>query len=78
VQPFKKGAFVFARETGLPVLPVTIKHSREVLPPDSLNLIPGPVEIIVHRPVYVPPGDAGRLEDTIEAVRTTIAGPLNG
>ncbi|WP_024334027.1 lysophospholipid acyltransferase family protein [Desulfotignum balticum] len=78
VQPFKKGAFVFARETGLPVLPVTIKHSREVLPPDSLNLIPGPVEIIVHRPVYVLPGDAGRLAATIEAVRTTIAGPLNG
>lgn len=76
VQPFKKGAFVFARETGLPVLPVTIKHSREVLPPDSLNLIPGPVEIIVHRPVYVLPGDAGRLADSIEAVRTTIAGPL--
>jgi 1-acyl-sn-glycerol-3-phosphate acyltransferase len=47
-----------------------------VLPPDSLNLIPGPVEIIVHRPVYVLPGDAGRLADTIEAVRTTIAGPL--
>jgi 1-acyl-sn-glycerol-3-phosphate acyltransferase len=78
VQPFKKGAFVFARETGLPVLPVTIKHSREVLPPDSLNLTPGPVKIIVHRPVYVLPGDAGRLADTIEAVRTTIAGPLTG
>jgi 1-acyl-sn-glycerol-3-phosphate acyltransferase len=32
----------------------------------------------VHRPVYVLPGDAGRLADTIEAVRTTIAGPLTG
>ena len=76
VQPFKKGAFVFARETGLPILPVTIKNSWQVLPPDSLNLIPGLVEIIVHRPVYVLPGDAGRLTDVIEAVRTTIAGPL--
>ncbi len=77
VQPFKKGAFVFARETGLPILPITIKHSRQVLPPDSLNLTPGPVEIIVHRPVYVLPKDAKRLSETIEAVRTTIAGPLS-
>lgn len=78
VQPFKKGAFVFARETGLPVLPVTVKHSRDVLPPDSLDLIPGAVEIIVHRPVYVLPGDAKRLTEVIEDVRATIAGPLTG
>lgn len=77
VQPFKKGAFVFARETGLPVLPVTVKHSREVLPPDSLDLVPGQVEIIVHRPVYVLPGDVRQLEDVIEAVRTTIAAPIS-
>jgi 1-acyl-sn-glycerol-3-phosphate acyltransferase len=76
VQPFKKGAFVFARETGLPVLPVTIRHSREVLPPDSLDLVPGLVEIIVHRPVYVLSGDVHQLEETIEAVRTTIAAPF--
>jgi 1-acyl-sn-glycerol-3-phosphate acyltransferase len=77
VQPFKKGAFVFARETGLPVLPVTIKHSREVLPPDSLDLTPGPVEIVIHRPVNVLPNNAGRLEDTIESVRAVIAAPLS-
>lgn len=76
VQPFKKGAFVFARETGLPVLPITIRHSREVLPPDSLDLVPGRVEILVHRPVYILPGDARHLEDTIESVRATIAAPL--
>jgi 1-acyl-sn-glycerol-3-phosphate acyltransferase len=77
VQPFKKGAFVFARETGLPVLPVTIKNSYQLLPPDSLDLVPGQVEIIVHRPVYILPGDAVRLEEEIEAVRATIATPLS-
>lgn len=77
VQPFKKGAFVFARETGLPVLPVTIKKSREVLPPDSLDLVPGPVEIVVHRPVHILPGEAAPLEDTIKSVRSTIAAPLS-
>ncbi len=77
VQPFKKGAFVFARETGLPVLPVTIRHSREVLPPDSLDLRPGPVEIIVHRTVRVLPDTSDQMERTIESVRATIAAPLS-
>ena len=77
VQPFKKGAFVFARETGLPVLPITIKRSWEVLPPDSLDLVPGPVEIIVHRPVYDLPGDVRQMEEAIQAVRATIAAPLS-
>lgn len=77
VRPFKKGAFVFAREIGLPILPVTIKNSYQLLPPDSLDLVPGRVEIIVHRPVYILPGDAARLEDTVEAIRNTIAAPLS-
>jgi 1-acyl-sn-glycerol-3-phosphate acyltransferase len=77
VQPFKKGAFVFARETGLPVLPVTIKNSYQLLPPDSLDLVPGQVALIVHRPVYILPGDAARLEEEIEAIRATIAAPLS-
>lgn len=77
VQPFKKGAFIFARETGIPVLPITIKNSYQLLPPDSLDLVPGRVEIIVHRPVYILPGDPDRLEETIETVRKTIAAPLS-
>ncbi len=76
VRPFKKGAFVFARETGLPILPVTIKNSYQLLPPDSLDLVPGKVEIIVHRPVYVLAKDPDRMDAVIASVRATIAAPL--
>jgi 1-acyl-sn-glycerol-3-phosphate acyltransferase len=76
VRPFKKGAFVFARETGLPILPVTIKNSYQLLPPDSLDLVPGKVEIIVHRPVYVLANDPDRMDAVIASVRATIAAPL--
>lgn len=72
---FKKGAFVFARETGLPVLPVTIKNSNQLLPSDSMDLIPGTVEIIVHRPVFIPP--KAPIAETIRRIRTTIAAPLS-
>ncbi len=76
VRPFKKGAFVFARETGLPILPVTIKNSYQIMPPDSLDLVPGKVELIVHRPVYVLADDPDRMDAVIASVRATIAAPL--
>lgn len=76
VRPFKKGAFIFARETGLPVLPVTIKDTDKVLPSDSLDLTPGAVEIIVHPPLHVPRHNGHTLQDLIESVRATVIGPL--
>ncbi len=74
VMPFKKGAFVFACETDLPILPVTIKNSFNILPPDSLDLTPGVVDIIVHPPVHVsayPPDHP--LDEIISHVRKTIS-----
>ncbi len=76
VHRFKKGAFVFARETKLPILPVTIKNSYQILPPDSLDLVPGTIDIIVHRPVYILATDPDRMDEVIESVRATIAAPL--
>jgi len=72
VMPFKKGAFVFACETDLPILPVTIKNSFDILPPDSLDLTPGVVDIIVHHPVYVSAHHLDRLDEMIRRVRKTI------
>ena len=38
---FKKGAFRFAMDAGFPILPITIRNSRQILPSDSLDLSPG-------------------------------------
>lgn len=76
VMPFKKGAFIFAMETGLPILPVTIKNTREILPSDTLDLTPGTVEIQVHRPIHVRPYHMENLEELIEKTRMTIASGL--
>lgn len=76
VLPFKKGAFVFAQETGMPILPITIKNSDIIMPADSLNLTPGRVEIIVHPPLHHLPTDPDQLEATIASVRNAIASPL--
>ncbi len=49
--PFKKGGFVMALQHDVPILPVTINGSRHVLPKDTLDLMPGTIEIVFHPPV---------------------------
>lgn len=51
--PFKKGAFKLAKELGLPILPVTITGSHDILPAKTLNLFPGNMDIIIHPPIQV-------------------------
>lgn len=76
VMPFKKGAFRFAMETGLPILPITIKKSHSVLPTDSLDLRPGTIEIIIHRPIDVFDYHEEKLDDLIENTQKIIADEL--
>jgi 1-acyl-sn-glycerol-3-phosphate acyltransferase len=76
VMPFKKGAFRFAWETGLPILPITIKNSLTVLPSDTLDLIPGQVDIIVHPPIRIMDARWEYIEKTMEYTRKVIADAL--
>ena len=76
VMPFKKGAFIFAMETGLPILPVTIQNTARILPSDTLDLTPGSVDIVVHKPVHVSPFHEPHLDEVIERVRQTIASAI--
>jgi len=49
--PFKRGAFKLATDLKRPVLPVTIDGTRNILPNNSVNLLPGRVTITIHPPV---------------------------
>ena len=49
--PFKKGAFRVAIDQQMPVLPVTVIGTRDVLPSDSLRLRPGRVRVVLHEPI---------------------------
>jgi 1-acyl-sn-glycerol-3-phosphate acyltransferase len=59
---FKKGAFWLARHLDVPILPVTIINTRNILPPDTLDLYPGTATMLIHEPV-----DAGQYgEDDLD------------
>ena len=74
--PFKKGAFKMALDLGLPILPVTIRGTRAILPPDTFDIFPGRAELIIHPPVETRPYQDDSLEALIEKVRSVVKSPL--
>ncbi len=74
--PFKKGAFRMAIDLGLPILPVTIVGTQEILPADSWRLFPGRAKLIVHQPVDIAGYEHGNMKTLIQDVRATVQSGL--
>jgi len=53
VKDFKKGAFKLAADMNLPVLPVSIVNTRNILPNNSTALFPGRVKLIIHEAIEI-------------------------
>jgi 1-acyl-sn-glycerol-3-phosphate acyltransferase len=72
---FKRGAFHLALDAGVPVVPVAISGTYEVIRPRSIIVRPGPVHV-----TFAPPIDvadyAGDLEGLLARVRLEIASRL--
>lgn len=77
LKPFKKGAFNMALDMQLPVLPVTINGSWDVLPPGTLQLTPGEISITVHAPIAVSSLSHTDLDDLSNRARDAIASALD-
>ncbi|HLM55720.1 MAG TPA: lysophospholipid acyltransferase family protein [Pyrinomonadaceae bacterium] len=69
LQPFKKGGFKFALQTGLPVVPVTIVGTRRALPRDSFVFRPGPVDLYLDAPIPTADLTDSDLPDLMSTVR---------
>lgn len=77
LQAFKSGAFVIAVKAGVPVLPVAIRGTFEVLPRDRLAVRPGEVTMIVGSPVPTSGESGVRDKDELRrVVRERIDGML--
>jgi len=68
--PFKKGPFYLAEECGVPVVPVTIVGTHELMPKARFQISPGTVKVMFHDPIE--PKDIGDREGLMERVRAVI------
>lgn len=66
---FKKGAFHMAMQAEVPVIPIIIKNSHDVMPKGSSMFHPTQVEVIVSKPINVKRWSKKNLDKHIEEVR---------
>lgn len=69
LQEFKKGAFRFAMDMKLPVLPVTIAGTKNILPGRTMALFPGKAKMIIHKPVSAEGYNESNLDELIRITR---------
>jgi 1-acyl-sn-glycerol-3-phosphate acyltransferase len=74
--PFKSGTFYLAILAGVPVVPITLAGSREVLKPDSYHIRPGQVRVIVHRAIPTAGLTVHDVNDLSRRVREQIVSGL--
>lgn len=68
MKDFKKGAFKMALDLELPILPVTLIGTKDILPNNTMDLFPGKALLNVHKPVPV----TGYSEETIDELITKV------
>jgi 1-acyl-sn-glycerol-3-phosphate acyltransferase len=73
---FKKGAFRMAVGLGLPILPLTVTGTRNVLPAGTSDLLPGSARLIIHPPIPVEGLTAADCSHLSRQVREVIASAL--
>ncbi len=72
---FKRGAYKLAMEFNLPVVPVTIDGSYEVMPRTTIIPRPGHIHLTIHKPI-VAGSDGHKERELMELSRQAIASTL--
>lgn len=76
IQPFKRGAFKLAFDLGLPILPVTLIGTKDILPTNSFNLLPGKVSMVIHEPIDIKKYSEEDVRKLMSEVSAIISKPL--
>ncbi|HVF89397.1 MAG TPA: lysophospholipid acyltransferase family protein [Blastocatellia bacterium] len=77
LQEFKPGAFKIAVRAGVPIVPVTIRGTRSVLPKGSLAPRPGRVDVIIGEPIDTRGYNEKMIGELVELTRQAIASRLD-
>ncbi|MCX5868754.1 MAG: lysophospholipid acyltransferase family protein [Proteobacteria bacterium] len=72
IYPFKPGAFLLAQETRVPIIPVGLRGTRDILPKGAMLPRPTQAILTVGKPFMVPE-DGSRLAEVLESARKTVS-----
>jgi 1-acyl-sn-glycerol-3-phosphate acyltransferase len=75
--PFKKGGFHLAIDAGVPIVPVALWGTRELMPRGSLLLRAGRVSVTIGAPIPTEGLSAADRGELLDRVRDTIAGMVD-
>ena len=74
IGPFKAGSFLLAIEARLPIVPLSIDGTRQVMPKGRLMTCPGRATLVVHAPIETAALDLGDARELATRVRHIIGG----
>lgn len=77
LREFKKGAFVTAIDLEIPILPVTISGTRNILPARSFDQYPGKASMIIHEPMDVKKYSKKNVEKFIRDAKNIISSGID-
>jgi len=75
---FKRGAFKIAYDLNLPILPITVIDTKNILPRNSIDVRPGRARMVIHEPVNLNQFDEKNPELLVEEVRRKISSAIPG
>src|SRR5271157_1714579 len=77
LQPFMGGAFLVAIRNKTPVVPIAIVGTYEMLPINSFHVLPGPLELVIGKPIPTAGMRAHDMDKLAARVRDVIAEMYN-
>ncbi len=72
IRPFKKGGFVLAIDSGVPIVPVVITGTRPIMTKGEFRVNPGHVSMVIHKPIDTSAYTRETKEALMESVRRVI------
>ncbi len=73
---FKKGAFKMAIDLRLPILPITISGTKNILPSNSMDLFPGRAHMKIHKSIDIAGFSDNNMQELIDKTHSVIESGL--
>ncbi|RPH31351.1 MAG: 1-acyl-sn-glycerol-3-phosphate acyltransferase [Bacteroidales bacterium] len=74
---FKRGAFKIAYDLNLPILPITLVDTKNILPTNTINILPGRVKMVIHEPIDIKLYSEKEPELLLEEVRRKVSSAIS-